>query len=139
MTTRRAIKDLLPETMYSIRVRATNETETSQWSQKLTFTTISDDVRPSTPQNITWVPTGDSFHAEWDAVTTNVALDKITITRYEIEVGANGIQKVVSVPATTGSRVSYDLSFEENRAYFGEPQATVSFRVRAVDNKDLKS
>jgi|SRR6478672_1944313 len=140
MTTRKTIPDLLPNTAYAIRIRARNSAGVSEWSRRYTFTTINDAVLPNTPTNPTWVSTGDSFHGEFDPVTQNANGDVIAITRYEIELVANSITRIDSVvPQTTSGKVTYDLSFEMNRALFVTPQSTVTFRVRAVDNKELKS
>ena len=139
MTTRIPVPDLLPSTQYVVRIRAKSGSAYSEWTNRLAFTTISDTFNPSVPLNPTWVVVGDSFHGEWDAVTTNTNGNTITVTRYEIELVGNAVSKTVSVTATTDAKVTLDLPFEENRALFGTPQHTVTMRVRAVDNKDLKS
>lgn len=137
---RLSLNDLLPNTNYAIRIRAVGPTGVSEWSNRQVFMTITDQVLPSTPGSPTWTAQGDSFHGEWNAVTTNVNGDVIPVTRYEVELVANSLTRIDSVPAATGStKVTYDLSFEMNRALFTNPQATVTFRVRAVDNKELKS
>lgn len=137
---RLSLNDLLPETNYAIRIRAISETEVSEWSTRKTFTTTGDMVNPAEPTGATWVVSGDSFHGEWNSVGSNVAGDVVPITRYEVELVAGGVTKIDSVPASTGTtKVTYDLSFEMNRALFGNPRPTVTFRVRAVDNKNLKS
>lgn len=140
MSTRLSVADLLPETDYAIQVRAVGDDgRVSDWSLRLLFTTISDAVLPATPQNVTWVVSGDSFHGEWDAVTQNNDGDIIPITRYELELVGSAQSRLVAVPPTTDAKVKFDLDFAQNVALWGTPQATVSMRVRAVDNKELKS
>lgn len=138
--TRKTITDLLPATEYALRARAVGaDGAVSEWSNRFLFTTIADGDIPKTPANVTWVAIGDAFHGAWDAVTENVSGDTIPITRYEIELSGGGITKIVSVSPVTGERPLYTLSFEENRALFGTPRASITMRVRAVDNKELKS
>ena len=137
---RLVLPDLLPNTDYAVQVRTNDEGVTSEWSAVFEFTTIEDIAEPLTPTSVSWVSSGDSFHGEWDAVTENDDGKPTIITRYEIELVAGGDTRVVAVPPKTDAgKLSYDLSFEENRALFGTPEFTVQFRVRAVDNKDLKS
>jgi hypothetical protein len=141
MTVRKALTDLLPDTQYAIRMRAVNEAGVSEWSTRYVFTTIADDVLPDPPTNVTWVTVGDTFHGEWTKVTTNEEGDTIPITRYEVELVADSTTKyrsVLQVGAGT-QKVTFDLPFEENRALFGTPQPSITMRVRAVDNKELKS
>jgi hypothetical protein len=142
--TRLALNDLLPNTDYGVRIRATNENEVSPWSTRQTLTTMSDVIVPATPTGVTWQAVGTAFHGEWNQVTTNVNTppDTITVTRYEVELTNGTITKVVAVPAATstiGNKVVYDLTNESNIALFGIAEPTLSMRVRAVDNKDLKS
>jgi len=102
--------------------------------------TAEDSTLPETPTDVTWVVSGDSFVGEWNPVELNVNNDFSLITRYEVELTGNGnVVRVVAVPQQTASRISYTLSFEGNRALFENPSATVTMRVRAVDNKGLKS
>lgn len=140
MSTRVLVPDLLPNTQYAIQLRAVGPNAASEWSRRLIFTTISDSVLPATPTNTTWVVSGDSFHGEWDAVTQNVNGDAILITRYEVELVGNSITQIISVPPnSTGTKNVFDLNFATNNTYFNGPAATVTFRVRAVDNHELKS
>src|SRR5689334_590783 len=108
-----AVNNLLPSTPYAIRVRAVNETETSEWSNRLLFTTAGDNVLPATPANVTLASVGSTFHAEWDQVTTNIGVppDNITIARYEIEITSGAATRYVSVPpnTTSGAKVTWDL------------------------------
>ena len=117
-TTRKAINDLLPGTDYAVRIRAIGQDgSTSEWSTKHTFTTIQDGKQPSKPTNVVWVSVGDAFYAQWDTVTTNVSGETIPITRYEVELDDGTVQKIQSVPQVTGAKVSYELSFEANKAW----------------------
>lgn len=140
MTTRRTLADLLPNTLYAVQMRALGDNgAVSEWSRKFTFLTLQDTILPTTPTGVTWVASGDSFHGEWNAVVENTLGEPITITRYEVELTGGATTRIVSVAPTTGAKNTYDLSYEQNRALFGTPQSSVAMRVRAVDNKDLKS
>jgi hypothetical protein len=142
MTIRKSLNDLLPNTEYAIRMRAVSETAVSEWSTRHTFTTIADTVLPDTPTNVTWTSVGDSFHGEWDKVTTNEEGTTIAVSRYEIELVANSITKYRSVLQVNEgvNKVTFDLAFEENRALFSTPQPSIAMRVRAVEsNEVLKS
>lgn len=135
MSKRISVPDLLPDTTYALRVRVKNGDAVSDWSPVVSFTTVTDDVLPSIPTGVAWYDSGDSFHAEWDTVTTNENGDTIPITRYEVELNGTAI---LSVPQTVDGPVVFDFSFEQNRALFGA-DPSIDFRVRAVDNKELKS
>jgi hypothetical protein len=138
-TKRLTLSSLLEDTNYVVRVRANNAQGEGAYSAALNFKTISDGVLPSTPTNPTWVTVGDSFHGEWDAVTTNVDGDTIAVTRYEVQLTSQGISFIQSVTPVTGDRVSFDLSHDANVALFGRAEPSISFEVRTVDNKELKS
>lgn len=133
------IPDLLPNTNYALRVRVKNGDALSDWSPIVNLTTITDVVPPAVPANTTWVVNGDSFHGEWDAVTVNTDGDIIPITRYEVELVGNSITKIVSTTPVIDNKNVFDLPFDQNTSLFGGVAATVTFRVRAVDNKELKS
>jgi hypothetical protein len=135
---RYTIPDLLPSTTYAIQMRANAGGLHSEWSRSFLITTVSDTRKPDVPQNVTWISSGDSFHGEWDAVTENEQGDAIKIDRYELElVGGSTTQHVSIPPQEAGTRVSYDLSFETNRALFSTPQGTVTMRVRAVNASNV--
>jgi hypothetical protein len=137
---RLSITDLQPGITYAIQVRAvTSNGAASEWSNRYTFIAMQDTTPPTTPPSVTWAVSGDSFAGTWGSVTTNTTADPITITRYELELVASGTTKIISIPQTTGDNLSYALSFEDNRALFGTPRPSITMRVRAVDNKDLKS
>lgn len=133
------LADLLPGTQYVVQVRANNGTAMSAYSPAFDFTTTEDSTLPKVPTNVTWVVVGDAFYAEWDSMGENVNNDYSNIVRYEIELIGNATTKIVSVPQITESRNNYTLSFEENKSLFGTAAASVRFRVRSVDIKDLKS
>lgn len=137
--TRIVVQNLQPDTIYAYRVRARNGMVFSDWSPLQVFTTITDEVPPATPTGFTWVAVGNAFHGEWNAVTENVDGEDIMVVRYELELTANSIPKIVSVTPTTGDKVTYDLTYENNIALWGAPFPTVTARVRTVDNRDLKS
>lgn len=139
--TRLLVADLLPNTNYAIRVRAVGPTGISEWSNRRVFLTISDVVLPSIPLNVVWDDNGSTFQGSWDAVTENEQGEVIPITRYEVELVANAVTKYISVGPITGAdgRVHYELTLASNRTLFGAAQPSVAMRVRAVDNKELKS
>lgn len=137
---RLSLLDLQPGTDYSIQVRGNGgEQGNSEWSPIFLLTTIEDTILPSIPSSVTWVVSGDSFVGKWDPVTTNVNADPITVVRYELELTVSGDTEIVAVPQSTEGNPSFTLTFENNRALFATPRAAVGMRVRAVDNKDLKS
>lgn len=136
---RLALNNLLPGASYAIQVRAKNSEGTSEWSRRVVFTTINDEVLPNAPTGVTWAVAGNGFHAEWNSVTTNTNNDVIPVTRYEVQLVASGATKYVSVPQATGTKNSFDLSFEQNVALFGTARPSITIFVRAVDNKELKS
>src|SRR4051812_11823788 len=122
---RLAITDLQPGTTYLVEVRAVGlDGNASEWSNRYSLVTMDDIILPSTPSSVTWVASGDSFAATWASVTNNVNSEAITIVRYEIELVAGATTKVVSVAQNTGGTMSYNLSFESNRALFGTPQSS---------------
>lgn len=134
------IPDLQPNTSYALQVRANGGgNDISEWSNRYIFVTMQDSLLPVVPANVSWVSSGDSFYGKWDTVSTNSAGEAITIDRYEIELTSSPNTVIVAVPQSTQGNPTYTLSFEDNRALFGNPRGSVGFRVRAVDNKDLKS
>lgn len=139
--TSKVLQDLLPNRTYAVQVRSKDKVtgEVSEWSNRYIFVTDSDAYLPATPTSATWVVSGDSFYGEWDAVTTNTNGEAIAVVRYEVELVSGATTRVVTVPQKTNGKPSYSLSFEDNRALFTTPQPAVTMRVRAVDNKDIKS
>lgn len=137
--TKLLIPDLLPTTQYMVEVRAVRNDSVSEWSPRSSIVTVSDSVLPLAPVNVTWAVSGDGFKGSWDTSSLNVNGEVISIVRYEIELTANSLTRILSAPQTTGSSVLFNLSFEENRSLFGSPQPTVGMRVRAVSNIDTKS
>lgn len=135
------VPNLKPASNYYLELQGVSGTEVSPWSRKFSIATNAYSTAPNTPTGITWATAGDSFQAEWNAVTTNVAGKTVPIVRYEMELVASGMTKFVSViPQTSsGSKVSYNLSFAANAALFGTAQGSITMRVRAVDNLDVKS
>jgi hypothetical protein len=141
MSLRLAASDLLPNTNYAVQVRAIGPNgNASEWSPRVLFLTLDDNISPQTPTSLTNVTVGDSFHVEWNPVLLNVNGDIIAIARYEVELTANSTTVTRSVTQVSASgKIVYDLSFEENIAAFGTPQGTVGVRVRAVDTRGLVS
>lgn len=133
------LTDLLPATNYAIQVRTVTTDGSSEWSRRYLFTTMSDLDKPAIPTSLTFVTAGTSFHAEWNSVTQTISGNTSAVQRYELELVAGATTRVVSVPQKTdGSKQSYDLSLDANRALFGTTAPSITARVRAVDNKELK-
>lgn len=126
---------------YAVRIRSVGaDGKPSDWSPKLNFTTAIDDSLPKTPENVSWVATGNDFTGRWSSVTKNIANKDITVVRYEIRLTAgNGDIRRDSVTAGSDDIGVYNLSHSKNRNLFGNARRNISFEVRAVDNKDAKS
>lgn len=133
---RQQIMDLRPGTGYQIQVRSVSDQAVSDWSRVFMFVTMEDTIEPKMVENVTWISSGDSFHAEWDPVTENINAEVIVIDHYDLELTAGATTMVVTIPQGS-SRLSYDLSYEANRALFGTAKGSISLRIRAVDNKGL--
>lgn len=134
---RYTLPDLLPGTNYAIQVRAVAEDAVSEWSRRFLITTIQDMTLPKVPANVTWEGVGNAFHGSWSPVTQNVANEtlKNEIAKYDIRLVANGITKYTAVTphdVDPTDKITYTLSYEANKAFFGTPQGTVEFSVRAV-------
>lgn len=135
---RNLITDLQPGVRYQLQVRAVGSDNVSEWSRVYQLETMAYVMEPMVPNNPVWEVNGDSFHAEWDPVFTNINAEEVTIDHYDLELTANNQVMIVTV-AQGPSRMSYDLSFEANRALWGVAQPSITFRVRAVDNIGLQS
>lgn len=136
---RLTIADLLPNTNYAVQVRAVNNGQVSDWSPIYNLTTIQGTDAPLTPTGVSFTSVNDTFVATWNPVTTNAAGGDANVVGYEMEFTANGASKIVPMTQLTGSVLSYTLDFDHNRTLFDSAKAAVSFRVRAVDIKGLKS
>lgn len=142
-----SIPNLLPSTNYAIELRSNKAGQVSAWSRRFTFTTAANLATPIAPTGLTWVDAGDSFHAEWQSVSTNSDGNFAKIVRYEVEMTAT-ISTVLytkndAVITQDAGKVVYDLSYEQNLAFFGASPAgstasPIGFRVRAVDSAGLK-
>src|SRR5690606_8525898 len=134
------IPDLMPGTNYAIQVRTVRNGDVSEWSPRFELLTDQNLTAPRTPTAVTWEVSGDSFIGSWDSVTTDVSGEAATVTGYEVELVAGGITKLVTVGQNTGSRVTYTLPLSDNKALFsGIARPQITMRVRAVNNKDIKS
>jgi hypothetical protein len=110
------VSDLIPASQYAVQVRAIGyNSEVSEWSPRVVFTTLDDVAVPATPSGVTIVSNGDAFHAEWSPVVANINGEYVPIAYYEAEVWNGGsIAKIVSVSQQTTGKLNYDLSFENN-------------------------
>lgn len=137
------ISSLLPETKYAVEIRAASDNGKSEWGPRFEFITTGDTDEPAVPANVTWEVAGSSFFAQWDSVVKTKTGRYSAVTRYEVEIRKDTIRRIISVPQQTGSRVGYMLTLAENKRFFADPEGNPAkalyMRVRAVDNKDLKS
>lgn len=133
------IPGLTPGKTYSLQIRSKVNGNVSPWSASYVFESDPTGPLPATPENPTFVVSGDSFYAEWDSVEIDVDGNLAVIPRYEIEFSAGASLRYVSVAQQTADKIGYILSFEENRALFGTPQAAVGMRVRSVNSLGFKS
>jgi hypothetical protein len=132
------IQDLIPGTDYVLQVRAIVDGEKSRWSEKFEFTTTSNDSAPAIVQDVTFDCVGDTFVSTWSPVTKNIAAESVKIVSYELEYTADAVTKIVSVVAKTDSTNSYTLTKNHNTALFGTAAPSLTFRIRAVSNKNIK-
>lgn len=126
------LRDLTPGTNYSIQVRSVSQNGVSEWSRKFALTTQSDVTPPvavswTDPEANAWRVDGDTFVATWQPIDPNLDQNK-DFSRYELVLSDGTKTVTVSTTNTT-----YVLSYEQNRAFFGTPRATVTARVRSVD------
>lgn len=126
------LPDLLPDTDYSVQVRVNDGTNVSEWSNVFDFHTIDDTSDPDNPGGVIWISVGDAFYGEWDAVLYTTDGKPVHVQRYDVELTAGTMTRVVAVPHTDADRVSFTLSFEQNKALFINPQPEIGFRVRAI-------
>jgi len=136
--TRVAVQDLVPNTGYKVQVRAVSDGDYSEWSEAFVFTTTQNSAIPVAPASSTWVASDDSFTGTWTEVITDVGGNSAMIVAYELELTAGATTKLVTVAAQKGTGGVFTLTFADNVALFGTPQASVSMRVRAVNNKNIK-
>lgn len=133
------IPGLTPGKTYSVQIRSKVDGHVSPWSASYVFEADPTGPLPATPENPTFVVSGDSFYAEWDSVEIDVDGNLAVIPRYEVEFSAGASLRYISVAQQTADKIGYILSFEENRALFGTPQAAVGMRVRSVNSLGFKS
>lgn len=130
--TRILLRDLTPGTDYAVQLRANGGDIVSQWSRKFPVTTTSDTTPPTVPAWISpeadaWAVDGDTFVAQWVGIDMGLA-QNMDFSHYEITM-SDGVD-TVSVKTTN---TIFVLSFEQNRAFFGSPGATVTAKIRSVD------
>lgn len=125
------LKNLRPETTYGIQLRSVAEDVVSEWSPLFSLQTTEDFDAPDVPDwapSNEWVSNGDTFVATWLPINTSLDQNK-DFAFYEIEVGDGSTTKIVRTTNTT-----YTLTFAQNIINFGSAKATVTARVRSVDN-----
>ena len=124
------LRDLTPGTDYYVQVRAVEGDSTSEWSRKFPITTTTDTTPPDVPA---WavsnehVVNGDTFVSTWQALDFNLSQNK-DFDHYELELSDTVLTTVIRT-----TNISYTLTYENNRIFFGAPKATVTARVRSVD------
>lgn len=133
------VPNLPPGVPHAVQVRAIRDGLVSEWSDRFLFTTDQNGAAPTAPTSVTWVVSDDAFVAGWAPVSTDVSGKAALVTSYEMEFTASGTSKIITIPQKTGGNLVYTLSFAENVALFGTPKPSVDFRVRAVNNKGVKS
>ncbi len=124
------LKDLTPGTDYAIELRTNQGDSVSQWSRKFAISTTADVTPPDVPDwaaSDEWVINGDTFVATWLPLDFNEDQNK-DFDHYEITLD-NGVTSATVRTTNT----SYTLTFDQNRIFFGTPSATVTAKVRAVD------
>lgn len=129
------VKDLQPGQKYYVQVRSNDGESVSKWSPLYSFTTMIDNVAPSTPTSFAVVQQGTTSIATWVKPTTSS--DGTTLNDfafYEIEAYSDG---VTSVYQTGVER--FDFPYEYNVTIFGQYKTNVGFRVRAVDMSGNRS
>lgn len=132
------VANLTPGTNYALQVRAVGASDTSEYSERFLLSTDQNLTAPAVPTGETWAVSGDSFIATWEPVTLDVNGDPVVIVGYELELTADAQTKIVSAGALT-DEMSYTLSFSANMALFGTAEPSVGMRVRAVNNKNVRS
>lgn len=124
------LKDLTPGTTYKVQVRSRNGDSASEWSRLFELPTTTDNTPPDVPAwapSDEWITSGDTFVATWQPLDFNLDQNK-DFSHYEIRI-TDGVTAFVIRTTNT----SYTLTFEQNRIYWGTPQAALSAQVRAVD------
>jgi hypothetical protein len=134
---RKTITGLSPGITYAIQVRSRAGSEVSEWSRTFIIDGLYVDVEPAQPQNFAGQVKGDSFVFTWDAVTKNADDTPIyDLSRYEVMIKNNATNVTVAIPTT---ETTLDFSFNRNLAAFGDPAASITAYVEAVDREDNRS
>jgi len=126
----RVLPNLLPDSRYVVRVRSNNNLGVqSEWSESLTFETMSDESTPSAPTNLVTNFSATAFIVTWTPPTTNTdGSTLMDLKGYKVTLTANSITKVYEV---TDAYFLY--SRDQNTSDFGSLQSSISVTVKAVD------
>lgn len=128
-TNRAIVRGLLPDWAYVAEVSADGG---YKWSRALRFRTNSDTVAPAMPANLQAGVRGSSFVLTWDAPTTNADGSALKdFSDYSILIYPTG-NAAAAVEQTTRS-TSFEFTILQNRHFFGTPQGSLTFEVRARD------
>lgn len=125
------ISDLAPGVNYTIRLRSTNDSETSEWSRAFPIAVASDTSAPNTPGSVVGSMTGTSFNLSWAAVTlSSDGSPANDIEFYEVLVASpgTGLTKAYRITDT-----KFQFTIDMNREIFGTPRAEINMSVRAGD------
>lgn len=118
--------------VYGFQVRSRNGQSVSAWSPKVTFTIAGDTLAPAQPTGLTWVVSGTSFAASWNAVTTNS--DGSTLEDFwHYQVKVYNVDSPAQYQIYTQTSLTFNFSFEMNRQVFGSPKPNLGIEVSAID------
>lgn len=132
MNKRLSLLGLLPDTDYTVQVRANMGAESSEWSQAYDFRTVADTKAPDQVTNLVWESVGSAWVGTWSPIDTsgNVAWNN-DFDRYEVRVTFGTTNAVYATKSTR-----FDFPIESNISVFGQPRSPLSFSVRTVDTSD---
>lgn len=135
------IAGLVPGEKYAIQVRAIDQGQPSDWSQKYHVETIDDSAggtRTPTPPSLSTfvVDASGQYLATWNTVTTNTDGTPMVINRYELQLETQAYGTAV-VPhyGQSGSLQTRSFNFGHLRSMFGgNIPTTITARLRVVNS-----
>lgn len=102
------------------------------WSPILRFTTDADNTPPAAPTNLVVEVQGSSFLLSWSAPTTDAnGAELKDFNDYSILIYPTG-NPAAAVEQTTKA-TAFEFTILQNRHFFGTPQGSLTFEVRARD------
>jgi len=135
------IDGLVPGEKYAIQVRAVDNGEPSDWSQKYHIETIDDTAggtRTPTPPSLTSfvVDASGQYLATWNTVTTNTDGSPMVVNRYELQLEtANFGTAVVPHYGQSGGVQTRSFNFGHLRSMFaGNIPTSITARLRVVNS-----